>query len=154
MIGWFRRRRPEPQPSCFGTNPSPQEAAENDCHSCRQQEACFMHWLGGEPPVTPSTLDFAFGGKVWPGLAKLAEEKDEVGQVLAKLIQTGGDPAHWSGNMVDKLVEELPDLLAAVKVFVELNPVLHQHGDAMRERFEMKVARFRAWHFETLEGRL
>lgn len=104
------------------------------------------------PPVAPS-LDFAFGGRVWPGLAKLAEEKDEVGQVLAKLIQTGGDPNHWSGDMVAKLVEELPDLLAAIEVFIALNPVLHPHDKAMQERFEMKVEKFFSWHRDALEAR-
>lgn len=103
-------------------------------------------------PVPPS-LDFAFGGTVWPGLAKLVEEKDEVGQVLAKLIQTGGDPNHWSGDMVAKLVEELPDLSAALRVFVELNPVLHPHAAEMHERYETKAAKFRTWHRDALASR-
>jgi hypothetical protein len=97
-------------------------------------------------------LDFAFGGTVWPGLAKLAEESAEVNQVLAKLIQTGGDPNHWSGDMVEKLVEELPDLLAALRVFVELNHVLHPHVATMRERYETKVAHFHGWHRDALAG--
>lgn len=98
-------------------------------------------------------LDFVFGGKNWPGLAKLQEESAEVNQVLAKLIQTGGDPAHWSGDMIDKLVEELPDLLAALRVFIELNPVLLLHGADMVARYDSKVAQFRAWHFDTLAAR-
>lgn len=102
---------------------------------------------------TPPALDFAFGGRVWPGLAKLSEEGGEVNQVLAKLIQTGGDPNHWSGDMVEKLVEELPDLLAAIKVFVALNAVLHPHAEAMRERFEVKVEKFLGWHHDTLARR-
>ena len=80
--------------------------------------AAFRH------PAPPLPLPYAFGGTVWPGLAKLTEEAGEVQQVLAKLIQTGGDPNHWSGDMIAKLVEELPDLAAALEVFVRLNPVL------------------------------
>ncbi len=106
-----------------------------------------------KPAVPVTALDFAFGGVVWPGLAKLQEESGEVNQVLAKLIQTGGDPAHWSGDMVEKLVEELPDLLAALKVFIELNPVLHSRSEDMLTRFWVKVERFRAWHHDTLAGR-
>lgn len=107
----------------------------------------------GRPTPVPSSLDFAFGGKVWPGLAKLQEESNEVGQVLAKLIQTGGNPAHWSGDMIEKLVEEVPDLLAAIRVFLALNPVLHEHGPAMQERYNAKVATFFGWHYDTLAER-
>jgi hypothetical protein len=101
-------------------------------------------------PTPSPALDFAFGGTVWPGLAKLQEETAEVNQVLAKLIQTGGDPQHWSGDMVEKLVEELPDLLAAYHTFFVLNPVLHEHAEAMNERAAMKVGKFLGWHFDTL----
>ncbi|MEO5867254.1 MAG: hypothetical protein ABIS14_12840 [Sphingomonas sp.] len=104
-------------------------------------------------PVAQSPLDFAFGGTVWPGLAKLSEEGGEVQQVLAKLIQTGGDPNHWSGDLVEKLVEEIPDLVAAIRVFIALNPILHPHREAMRDRVEMKVDRFYSWHFTTLAAR-
>ena len=103
-------------------------------------------------PAPRSSLDFAFGGTVWPGLAKLAEESGEVLQVLAKLIQTGGDPNHWSGDMVAKLVEELPDLAAALEVFVRLNPVLHPHVEAMRARRDDKISKFLGWHRDTLAG--
>ncbi len=104
--------------------------------------------------LEPSPLHFAFGGTVWPGLAKLAEESCEVGQVLAKLIQTGGDPQHWSGDMVAKLVEELPDQMAASAMFIELNPILHPFADRMRERYEAKRAQFREWHYDTLAARI
>ena len=112
------------------------------------------HALLGRPAAPPpSRLDFAFGGTVWPGLAKFQEESCEVGQVLAKLIQTGGDPEHWSGNMVEKLVEEMPDLLASYYVFFMLNPVLHSRADEMTERARMKVRKFLEWHFDTLGAR-
>ncbi|MGN5375861.1 hypothetical protein [Sphingomonas hankookensis] len=104
-------------------------------------------------PVPASSLDFAFGGTVWPGLAKLAEESNEVGQVLAKLIQTGGDSQHWSGDLVEMLVEELPDLLAAYHVFFCLNPVLHPHAAAMNDRALAKTRQFFAWHYDTLAER-
>lgn len=101
-----------------------------------------------------SPLDFAFGGTVWPGLAKLAEESSEVGQVLAKLIQTGGDPQHWSGDLLQMLAEELPDQMAATAVFMELNvEALRPYAFDMQERYHSKVARFRAWHYDTLAAR-
>lgn len=131
------RAKPAP-PTCFGSCPGAQQRAENDCEFCPFASACL-----------PS-LDFAFGGTVWPGLAKLVEEGSEVQQVLGKLIQTGGDPRHWSGDLIEKLVEELPDLLAALRVFVRLNPQLHPHLGAMMERHDAKVAKFLGWHFDTL----
>jgi hypothetical protein len=41
---------------------------------------------------------YSIGSTVWPGLSKLVEEMGEVGQVVGKLIATGGDPAHRDGT--------------------------------------------------------
>ena len=71
-----------------------------------------------------SVGDFAIGSRVWPGTSKLVEEMGELQQVLGKLIATGGDTDHWSGDLRRMLVEELGDVSAAVRFFAVENLTL------------------------------
>ena len=34
------RKSSESVPTCYGSDPSPQDQAENDCYSCRLQTSC------------------------------------------------------------------------------------------------------------------
>lgn len=88
--------------------------------------------------------EYNIGSNTWPGLSKLIEEMGEVGQVVGKILGTGGVPNHWDGtNLVDRLHEELADLEAAIQFVKEINGL-----DLMRcaERRAEKVALFYEWH--------
>lgn len=37
-------------PKCFGSNPSPQDQAENDCRTCRWRQGCLLH---ADAPASP-----------------------------------------------------------------------------------------------------
>lgn len=96
---------------------------------------------------------FSFGSPRLPGLAKIAEEKDEAGVLIGKLMMTGGDSEYWEGRELHpELMEELADLKAAIEVFIELN--LTYEGKQVptdeRFRFEQRVQAkkrlFEKWH--------
>jgi len=90
--------------------------------------------------------DFAFGSKVWPGLAKLVEELGEVGQVCGKLMMTGGEPEHWDGSDLHECMAlELGDVLAAAEFLLTHNPLDRALVEA---QFEKKLALFKRWHEE------
>jgi len=87
--------------------------------------------------------DFSIGSQVWPGVSKLIEEMGEVGQVLGKLIGTGGRTDHWDGtNLRDRLHEELSDLLAAVRFFITVNGF---NASVIENRAREKEAQFWKW---------
>lgn len=87
---------------------------------------------------------FALGSTCWPGLAKLAEEAGEVGQVCGKLIAVGGAPTHHDGtDLVGALHDELGDLLAAVEFMAEQGLI---REEVLLRRAETKLARLRGWH--------
>jgi NTP pyrophosphatase (non-canonical NTP hydrolase) len=90
---------------------------------------------------------FAIGDKEWPGISKLVEECGEVLQVAGKLMGTRGDPAHWSGDMREALVEEMADLVAAL-AFVADQCLTEREREAMASRTETKFERFQGWHKE------
>jgi hypothetical protein len=56
---------------------------------------------------------FAFGDPHWPGLAKLNEECGEVIQEIGKLMMVHGSAVHWSGDLRQRLLEEISDMQAA-----------------------------------------
>jgi hypothetical protein len=88
---------------------------------------------------------------VWPGLGKLLEEQGEVSQVSGKLMGNAGKEDHWDGtNLRERLVSELADLSAAIEFFKTEN---FTAGDlvAFKLQFDVKLARFKTWHKETLE---
>lgn len=88
-------------------------------------------------------VPFGMATDNWPGLAKLSEECGELVQVLAKLMQTGGDRQHWDGDLVPRLVEEIGDVQAAIWFFTEHNPQL-EYG-AILSRTNVKHALFNRW---------
>ena len=89
--------------------------------------------------------DFSIGSAVWPGTSKLIEEQGELIQVLGKLMATGGDTKHWSGDLRQMLIEELGDLCAAIVFFKTENLTLVE-TQQIAERVEKKLALFRQWH--------
>lgn len=94
---------------------------------------------------------FSIGSDVWPGTSKLVEEIGELGQVLGKLIGTGGRVEHWAGPDLDlRLMEELPDVQAAIDFFIQANTDFFDGEDqrAMGERRAKKVALFWKWQRE------
>jgi len=104
---------------------------------------------------------FAFGDPVLPGLAKLAEEIGEaqeaislvlmsrhlgrLGQVVGKLMMTHGDPAHWSGNLREMLLDEIADVEASI-VFFNRHNMVPDERRAMARRVTAKVNKFELWH--------
>lgn len=93
---------------------------------------------------------YSIGSNLWPGLSKLTEESGEVGQVVGKLIATGGKPAHWDGtNLRERLQEEIADLMAACFFVMEANGL---DEEAMRTRHQQKLALFHRWHVEQADS--
>lgn len=95
---------------------------------------------------------FAIGDKEWAGLSKMLEEAGEVIQVGGKLIGSRGATDHWSGDLREKLVEELADLFAAMMFFGEKN-LSDAEADAIMDRAEKKIELFMKWHDEDNESR-
>jgi len=89
--------------------------------------------------------DFSIGGTVWPGTSKLLEEQGELIQVLGKLMATGGDTEHWSGDLRKMLVEEMGDVAAAL-VFFQTENLTRDEVLQIAYRAEKKLALFREWH--------
>lgn len=90
--------------------------------------------------------DFAIGSDVWPGVSKLIEENGELGQVLGKLIGTGGQVNHWDGsNLAHRMEEEVADTLAAIDFVIENNPE-HLKAYRIANRRNEKLKLFREWH--------
>ena len=133
-----------------------------DCHHCGGTWShCGCYLPGGrisqlkpgekitveQPPV--GSGDFAFGSKIWPGLAKLIEECGEKLQVAGKLMQRGGRTDHWSGDLKPMAEDEIGDLIAAAQVFVELNAD-RLDVDQIQHRIEIKSETFRGWHRDNL----
>lgn len=87
--------------------------------------------------------DFSIGSKLWPGTAKLQEEMGELNQVLGKLIASHGETKHWSGDLKEKLIEEISDVAAAIQFFIEMN--MRDCVGPIGERHEMKTALFHQW---------
>lgn len=91
---------------------------------------------------------FSIGADLWPGLTKSSEECGELVQVIAKLMATGGDTAHWDGTDLGvRLQEELADVLAASYFAVEVNADRFDLM-ALYRRVDEKLDTFRRWHDE------
>jgi hypothetical protein len=88
--------------------------------------------------------NFAMATKVWPGTVKLIEEMGELQQVLGKLIMTGGDTKHWSGDLRPRLVEELADVMAALQFFSMAN-LSTDEIKATLARSDEKLVLFHEW---------
>ncbi len=93
-----------------------------------------------------SSGDYSIGSKVWPGMSKLIEEMGELGQVLGKIMGTGGEAKHWDGsNLRERVVEELADVYAAVLFFVTQN-LTHEERVVWSNRVGAKLVLFNKWH--------
>lgn len=90
-------------------------------------------------------IPYAIGSKHWPGLSKLIEELGELLQVAGKLMATGGDPNHWSGDLIAMFEEELGDAEAAIDFFVDRNADKINH-EAVTSRRMFKYDLFDGWH--------
>lgn len=99
---------------------------------------------------------YGIGASQWPGLAKLMEECGEVIQVLSKLLVAPDMDHTWvqpdgttrgSGDLGDRLTEELGDLDAALRFFLENNDE-RLDGWAIADRSQFKYETFTRWHAE------
>jgi NTP pyrophosphatase (non-canonical NTP hydrolase) len=89
---------------------------------------------------------YSIGSSHWPGISKLTEEMGETGQVIGKLLGTGGEPLHWDGsNLPERLIEEMGDVIAAIWFVVETNGL---DNAALNRRSIQKLLTFREWHLE------
>lgn len=88
---------------------------------------------------------YAIGSDRWPGTSRVLEESGELTQVLGKLMATGGDADHWSGDLRKKLVEEIGDLSAALAFFRERNLTVNEQDD-VDVQMGLKLRLFRKWH--------
>ena len=90
--------------------------------------------------------DFSIGSRVWPGLSKLIEEAGEVLQVAGKLIAIRGAEEHYDGsNLRRRIEDEIADLDAAVRFFIEANGL---DAPAIAERSDRKLQISRSWQTE------
>jgi NTP pyrophosphatase (non-canonical NTP hydrolase) len=86
----------------------------------------------------------ALGQENWPGLAKFIEEAGEALQIAGKILAFGGAIDHPSGyHTMDKLEEELADVMAAVKFVIDRNGL---DGRKIKRRAKKKNALFGVWH--------
>lgn len=90
---------------------------------------------------------FAFDDEHWPGLAKLIEEMGEAVTEVGKLMMTHGYSNHWSGNLHERLLDEIADVEAAI-VFFNRHNLDADERRAMARRVTMKVGKFEQWHTE------
>ncbi|MDR7061986.1 MULTISPECIES: hypothetical protein [unclassified Sphingopyxis] len=91
---------------------------------------------------------FAFGDKVWPGIAKVTEEFGEALQVIGRIVMMGGKTVHWSGaDLRNDLIEELADAKASIE-FIEMKVFTEAERTRFNLRKESKVHQFLTWHRE------
>lgn len=89
---------------------------------------------------------FSIGADIWPGLSKITEEAGEVLQVIGKLLGTGGEIMHWDGsNLLERLIEEVGDVLAACDFVISANNI---DLNKIEKRRKEKLALFFEWHNE------
>lgn len=73
------------------------------------------------------------------------EETAELQQILAKFITTDCSPEYWSGvDLNDKLVEELGDVLCALRFFTE-HALTENQRDAVSARVFSKTLTYERW---------
>ena len=63
---------------------------------------------------------YAVASTVLPGLAKMAQESAELTHVIMRIMEVGGMD-HWRGNQRQNLLDEMADVLAAIKYFGHRN---------------------------------
>lgn len=95
---------------------------------------------------------FAFGDDLWPGVAKLNEECGEVVVEIGKLMMTHGDPDHWSGDLRERLLNEVADVEAAIVFYLRFN-MTDEERRCFRKRVSDKFTKFVTWRDEELAKR-
>lgn len=100
--------------------------------------------------LKPTKVLGAIGSDYLPGLSKMAEENGEALQVIGKIWGKGDTGAHWDGkkDLVDRLIEEMSDQIAAISWFCHQNDI-----DIDQARVNEKFAKFERWHNNIQEGR-
>lgn len=96
---------------------------------------------------------FAFGSRIYPGLAKLVEEGGEMQQIAGKIMMTGGEVKnHWDGtDMPVAIAMEVADVSAACRAFFQLNG--YDGARWVLEREIQKYHQFLEWHGEQVEDK-
>jgi hypothetical protein len=69
----------------------------------------------------PNAGPYSIGSKIWPGTSKVIEECGELLEVAGKLMGSGGDTAHWTGDLRSRLLDELADASSAIHFFAQAN---------------------------------
>lgn len=88
---------------------------------------------------------YAFSDKQWPGVAKLNEECGELIQEIGKLMMIDGTTDHWSGDLRERLINEMGDVAAAL-IFVRDHCLTKKERQILAQRADEKVEKFEAWH--------
>lgn len=88
---------------------------------------------------------FAIGDGAWPGVSKTIEEMGELHQILGKLLGSRGDTNHWSGDLREKLIEEIADVRAAIYFLMQYN-FTSEEKLTIYARTNKKVNKFVEWH--------
>lgn len=92
---------------------------------------------------------YGIGSDHWPGLGKVQEETCELGGELGKLLGSGGDRHHWTGDLVVRVRGEMADVRAALDFFEEANPILtHEEHTTLKMSGRQFMEARRAWKLE------
>lgn len=85
------------------------------------------------------------------GLSKLTEELGELLQEVGKTMAVGNDvdAPHWSGNLRERMQNEMGDVLAAIGFAMDK---LGLEGEVIEQRSREKYALFNKWDAEEPEG--
>lgn len=90
---------------------------------------------------------FTFGQDIWPGLAKLQEEMNELDTVLAKIQGLGGGTDYWGGrDLRPELLNEIADVRAALDFFLENSNFSGEEILNVFIRSDTKQKLFDKWH--------
>lgn len=89
--------------------------------------------------------EYSIGSYKWNGLSKLIEECGEVLQVSGKIIGSGGNSNHWSGDLRQKFIEEIGDVKAAISFF-EKHSFSDQEKKKIQDRVNTKTILFEKWN--------
>lgn len=92
-----------------------------------------------------TTKPYCVGSSEWNGLSKLIEELGELQQVCGKLIGSGGNTDHWSGDLNEKFVEELGDVYASLDFFIDMNFSPEVRCKIYNQSYT-KYNKFQTWH--------
>lgn len=95
---------------------------------------------------------YGIGSSHWPGVGKVMEETSELNVVLGKLIGSGGARNHWSGDLVQMMLDEIADVYASLDFLVENNLHLNENECDVETLFYIERRRkwkrdlFHSWH--------